>query len=82
MNSAKPCVAVRAKEHFEMMLLEPEQESTPTSEEEKILRCYCHLLEQIGNSSHTLGKDGKFQLFVCLCARFVSFHYNNSTREV
>ena len=34
-----------------------------------ILRCYCHLLDQINTSSQTLGKDGKFQLFICLALR-------------
>lgn len=35
-----------------------------------ILRCYCHLIDQINTFSQTLGKDGKFQLFVCLSARY------------
>ncbi|XP_069674606.1 DENN domain-containing protein 5B isoform X2 [Periplaneta americana] len=60
---------LRAKEHFEVTLTDPDAESTPNPQEEKVLRCYCHLIDQIGSSSHTLGKDGKFQLFVCLCAR-------------
>lgn len=34
-----------------------------------ILRCYCHLLDQINTFSQTLGKDGKFQLFICLALR-------------
>lgn len=60
---------LRAKEYFEATLTDPDAELTPTPQEEKVLRCYCHLIDQIGSSSHTLGKDGKFQLFVCLCAR-------------
>ncbi|XP_049778730.1 DENN domain-containing protein 5B [Schistocerca cancellata] len=31
--------------------------------------CYCNLVDQVDNSSQSLGKDGKFQLFICLCAR-------------
>ncbi|XP_071447569.1 DENN domain-containing protein 5B [Hetaerina americana] len=34
-----------------------------------VVRQYCRLIERIGNSSRTLGKDGKFQLFVCLGVR-------------
>lgn len=33
------------------------------------LRCYSHLIDQINMFSQTLGKDGKFQLFICLAAR-------------
>ena len=34
-----------------------------------VLRYYCHLLDQINTFSQTLGKDGKFQLFICLATR-------------
>ena len=34
-----------------------------------ILRCYNHLIDQINTFSQTLGKDGKFQLFICLLTR-------------
>lgn len=36
-----------------------------------IWRCYCHLMAEINNVSQSLGKDGKFQLFVCISLRFV-----------
>lgn len=34
-----------------------------------IWRCYCHLMNEINNVTQTMGKDGKFQLFVCLSLR-------------
>ncbi|XP_037031285.1 DENN domain-containing protein 5B isoform X2 [Bradysia coprophila] len=34
-----------------------------------IWRCYVHLMDEINNVTHTLGKDGKFQLFICLSLR-------------
>ncbi|XP_046395461.1 DENN domain-containing protein 5B isoform X2 [Ischnura elegans] len=34
-----------------------------------VVRQYCRLIERIANSSRTLGKDGKFQLLVCLGVR-------------
>lgn len=36
-----------------------------------IWRCYVHLMDEINNVTHTLGKDGKFQLFICLSLRLV-----------
>ncbi|XP_063223946.1 DENN domain-containing protein 5B isoform X2 [Bacillus rossius redtenbacheri] len=38
-------------------------------ERAEVVRCYCHLVDQVNASSHALGKDGRFQLFICLCAR-------------
>nr|CAD7462416.1 unnamed protein product [Timema tahoe] len=68
---------VRVKEQFEAALLEDIDKceclgQSPTDKEMEqgaVLQCFCHLVEQICTSSHSLGKDGKFQLFVCLCAR-------------
>lgn len=34
-----------------------------------IWRCYIHLIDEIENVSQSLGKDGKFQLFICLSLR-------------
>ncbi|KAJ6646254.1 DENN domain-containing protein 5A [Pseudolycoriella hygida] len=34
-----------------------------------IWRCYVHLMDEINNVTRTLGKDGKFQLFICLSLR-------------
>jgi len=59
----------RVKEHFQAALLHSDPDVTPDPSEKRVLHSYCNLVEQIGSSSHTLGKDGKFQLFVCLCAR-------------
>lgn len=44
--------------------LDAEQESASA-----VMRMYCRLVESIDTLSHTLGKDGKFQLLVCLAAR-------------
>lgn len=37
-----------------------------------IWRCYIHLMDEINNVSQSLGKDGKFQLFICLSLRWFS----------
>ncbi|XP_031629908.1 DENN domain-containing protein 5B isoform X2 [Contarinia nasturtii] len=34
-----------------------------------IWRCYNHLMDEINNVTQSLGKDGKFQLFICLSLR-------------
>ncbi|XP_018059132.1 PREDICTED: DENN domain-containing protein 5B [Atta colombica] len=71
---------LRIKENFEISLLEEMDEYsqrlnrdrrvyTESSQRFTILRCYCHLIDQINIFSQTLGKDGKFQLFICLAAR-------------
>ncbi|XP_023942763.1 DENN domain-containing protein 5B isoform X3 [Bicyclus anynana] len=38
-------------------------------EHRAIWRCYCHLMDEIGSVGRSLGKDGKFQLFICLSLR-------------
>ncbi|CAG9792048.1 unnamed protein product [Diatraea saccharalis] len=38
-------------------------------EHRSIWRCYCHLMDEINTVGRTLGKDGKFQLFICLSLR-------------
>lgn len=73
-------IAVRVKENFEISLLEQMDEYSQRLKRDRrmyaesnqrftILRCYCHLIDQINMFSQTLGKDGKFQLFICLAAR-------------
>ncbi|XP_051168989.1 DENN domain-containing protein 5B isoform X1 [Leptopilina boulardi] len=76
---------LRVKENFEMILLEEMDQYSQrlgrdrrghmeSSQRFAILRCYCHLIDQINTFSQTLGKDGKFQLFVCLSAREQLLH--------
>ncbi|XP_018345255.1 PREDICTED: DENN domain-containing protein 5B isoform X1 [Trachymyrmex septentrionalis] len=76
---------LRIKENFEISLLEEMDEYsqrlnrdrrvyTQSSQRFTILRCYCHLIDQINMFSQTLGKDGKFQLFICLAAREQLLH--------
>ncbi|KAK0086189.1 hypothetical protein PV325_003612 [Microctonus aethiopoides] len=76
---------LRVKENFEMSLLEEMDEYSKRINRDRrlhsentqrftILRCYCHLIDQINTFSQTLGKDGKFQLFICLAAREQLLH--------
>ncbi|XP_043799696.1 DENN domain-containing protein 5A isoform X2 [Apis laboriosa] len=76
---------LRVKENFEISLLEQMDEySQRLNRDRRIhaennqrfatLRCYCHLIDQINMFSQTLGKDGKFQLFICLAAREQLLH--------
>ncbi|KYN21412.1 PREDICTED: DENN domain-containing protein 5A-like isoform X3 [Trachymyrmex cornetzi] len=76
---------LRIKENFEISLLEEMDEYsqrlnrdrrvyTASSQRFTILRCYCHLIDQINMFSQTLGKDGEFQLFICLAAREQLLH--------
>ncbi|XP_043268202.1 DENN domain-containing protein 5B isoform X2 [Venturia canescens] len=76
---------LRVKENFEMSLLEEmdgysqrlsrdRRTHAESNQRFTILRCYCHLIDQINTFSQTLGKDGKFQLFICLAAREQLLH--------
>ncbi|XP_077530109.1 DENN domain containing pinstripe isoform X2 [Haemaphysalis longicornis] len=56
---------VKAKEYFESALQDNMEEERPNP----VWRCYCHLANKVERASHTMGKDGKFQLFICLAAR-------------
>ncbi|CAK9823615.1 DENN domain-containing protein 5B [Anthophora retusa] len=76
---------LRVKENFEISLLEEMDEySQRLNRDRRIhrennqrfttLRCYSHLIDQINIFSQTLGKDGKFQLFICLAVREQLLH--------
>ncbi|KAK2589338.1 hypothetical protein KPH14_007886 [Odynerus spinipes] len=76
---------LRVKENFEISLLEEMDEysqrlnrtrriHSESNQRFTILRCYSHLIDQINMFSQTLGKDGKFQLFICLAAREQLLH--------
>ncbi|XP_054009018.1 DENN domain-containing protein 5B isoform X2 [Hylaeus anthracinus] len=76
---------LRIKENFEISLLEEMDEYSQrlnrgrrahveSNQRFTTLRCYCHLIDQINMFSQTLGKDGKFQLFICLAAREQLLH--------
>nr|XP_022914554.1 DENN domain-containing protein 5B isoform X2 [Onthophagus taurus] len=66
---------VRVKEQFEYDLMEETSGNRSISVERNhqetvaVWRCYCHLVDEIQSGSKALGKDGKFQLFICLSVR-------------
>lgn len=68
-------ILVRVKEQFENELIEEGTKSRSSSLERNyqetvaVWRCYCHLVDEIQSASKALGKDGKFQLFICLSVR-------------
>ncbi|CAG9767033.1 unnamed protein product [Ceutorhynchus assimilis] len=66
---------VRVKDQFEQNLLDELSGTETTSLERNhqetvaVWRCYCHLVDEIRHTSKNLGKDGKFQMFICLGVR-------------
>lgn len=56
---------VKVKEYFESVLQDGLEEESPSD----VWRNYCHLANRVDRASHTMGKDGKFQLFICLATR-------------
>ncbi|CAG9563036.1 unnamed protein product [Danaus chrysippus] len=68
----------RVKDEFKMSLCEDSNQSNKScvvyncrqdQEHRAIWRCYCHLMDEVSSVGRTLGKDGKFQLFICLSLR-------------
>ncbi|XP_025830821.1 DENN domain-containing protein 5B [Agrilus planipennis] len=65
----------RVKEQWELELVEENFNNRGNTLERShqelvaIMRCYCHLIDEIECASKSLGKDGKFQLFICLSVR-------------
>lgn len=68
---------VKVKNHFENTLQEDGGLSSPVTRESLehvvVMRSYCSLVDKIDNASCSVGKDGKFQLFICFAARYSSF---------
>ncbi|XP_066150244.1 DENN domain-containing protein 5B [Euwallacea fornicatus] len=66
---------VRVKDQFEQNLMDELSGNKTASLERNhqetvaVWRCYCHLIDEIRHTSKNLGKDGKFQLFICLGVR-------------
>lgn len=48
------------------------ESQTPAARQELVAvwRSYIHLMDEIKNVNESLGKDGKFQLFICLSLRY------------
>lgn len=66
---------VRVQVYFATVVNEEEERigdrhlASEANEHVAIMKKYCKLVSKINNSSHTVGKDGKFQLFICLATR-------------
>ncbi|XP_054716974.1 DENN domain-containing protein 5A-like [Uloborus diversus] len=64
---------VKVKAYFETLLQEGNDLSNPIPRESLehiiVMRSYCSLVDKIDNASCSVGKDGKFQLFICFAAR-------------
>ncbi|ODM89847.1 DENN domain-containing protein 5B [Orchesella cincta] len=54
-------------EDFELIIVN--DDSSESSEHVVNVSLYCELIRKISFYASSLGKDGKFQLFICLCAR-------------
>lgn len=56
-------------EKGQQYLSSAEEDSDQADPMKRPRRTYCSVITRINNASHTIGKDGKFQSFVCLGAR-------------
>ncbi|ODM96347.1 DENN domain-containing protein 5A, partial [Orchesella cincta] len=54
-------------EDFELIIVN--DDGSGSSEHVVNVSLYCELIRKINFHASSLGKDGKFQLFICLCAR-------------
>lgn len=62
----------KVKEQFELNLVEEVMSPVASNSRQEfvsIWRSYNHLMDEINNVNQSLGKDGKFQLFICLSLR-------------
>ncbi|XP_055857093.1 DENN domain-containing protein 5B isoform X1 [Episyrphus balteatus] len=91
---------LKCKEYFEVSLSQEQtsqineranhiQSASQRNEITAIWRYYVHLLDEINAAGNTLGKDGKFQLFICLSLRdhlltrvFVPLSLTKATQEM
>ena len=55
------------QEYFEKLLVD--ESCRIEGEVRKVIEAYCHMISRISNASEDLGKDGRFQVFVCLGIR-------------
>lgn len=64
-------ISARVRDQFEISLADDPGVSLDEQQENAyaVMRVYCRLIESIDTLSHSLGKDGKFQLLVCLSIR-------------
>ncbi|XP_022243870.1 LOW QUALITY PROTEIN: DENN domain-containing protein 5B-like [Limulus polyphemus] len=64
---------VKIRAYFGSILQEEQSTDSPVPwdslEHVLLMRSYCQLVDKIDNVSHSVGKDGKFQVFICLAAR-------------
>ncbi|CAG9091259.1 unnamed protein product [Plutella xylostella] len=70
----------RVRDEFKLSLCDDNSQQTKPScgvnyncrqdqEHRAIWRCYCHLMDEVDSVGAALGKDGRFQLFICLSLR-------------
>ena len=65
--------------------LDCDEEGRLSSQQEKrARRTFCHTIHEINMGAHMAGKDGKFQLLVCIGIRYVEhskrFYLRNDTQ--
>ena len=72
-------IAEKVKSHFESVLT-GEVRLAITDGAKAGYWIYCNLMSKINNATESIGKDGKFQIFVCVGVRYAilaHFLYQN-----
>lgn len=54
--------------YFDGLFLSDER-SEVTPEARIIMNSFCHVISRINQASQTVGKDGRFQIFICIGVR-------------
>lgn len=60
-----------------MFLVKVKEESESLVTKSDTLRYFNNLVEAISHCGNTLGKDGRFQVFVCLALRYVCLYLSS-----
>ena len=60
--------AEKVQDYFEVLLLDQEHYKVG-DEVALVLQSFCDIVLRINQASETVGKDGRFQLFICVGVR-------------
>ena len=60
----------RVLAYFDSILADDERYEM-TYEGRQAMLSYCHVVSRINESKQSMGKDGRFQIFICIGVRYV-----------
>ena len=65
----------KVAQYFDSLLKDKEHYDI-AKEVRRTMQSYCYVLSRINHASEAIGKDGRFQIFICIGVRFVFISQN------